>query len=149
MLYAESDISIDRPVDAVFDVLSDVDTVPLWMTAVVESRQRPPGPIGVGTEYEHTVKFLGKRFTTRARTVECVPPRRLVFRTMDSRFELEITVTLEPRGPATAVREVVRGDAKGFFKVGEPVLASAVQRHLDGSLADLKVLVESQVVAPT
>ena len=42
MLYAESDISIDRPVDDVFEIMTDVDRVPMWMTAVVESRQTPP-----------------------------------------------------------------------------------------------------------
>ena len=119
----------------------------MWMTPVVESRQRPPGRIGVGTQYEHTVRFMGKRFTTRARAAECVPSRRLVFVSMDRRFDLEVTVTLEPVGAATRVHEVLRGDARGFFKVAEPVLARAVQRHLDGSLADLKDLVESQVAA--
>jgi uncharacterized protein YndB with AHSA1/START domain len=147
MLKAESEIRIDRPVDEVFEYMTDVDKVPLWMSSVIESRQTPAGRIGVGTHYEHTVRFLGKRFTTRVRTAECVPPRRMVFVTLDRRFEMEATVTLEPRGSATSVHEVLRGDAKGFFKVAEPVLARAVQRHLDGSLADLKDLVESQVAA--
>jgi uncharacterized protein YndB with AHSA1/START domain len=147
MLTAESEIVIDRSVDDVFEFMTDIHKVPMWMTSVIESRQSPPGRIGVGTEYEHTVKFLGKRFTTRARTAECVPPRRLVFVTMDRRFEMEATVTLEPQGSRTRVREIVRGDARGFFKVAEPVLVRAVQRHLDGSFAELKDLVESREVA--
>ncbi len=147
MLRAESEIVIDRPVEDVFGFMTDVDKVPLWMTSVIESRQSPAGRIGVGTEYEHTVKFLGKRFTTRARTTECVPPRRLVFVAMDRRFEMEATVTIEPQGSGTRVREIIRGDARGFFKVGEPVLVRAVQRHLEGSFADLKDLVESQIAA--
>jgi uncharacterized protein YndB with AHSA1/START domain len=147
MLTAESEIVIDRPVEDVFAFMTDVDRVPMWMTSVIESRQSPAGRIGVGTQYEHTVKFLGKRFTTRARTSECVPPRRLVFVTVDRRFEMEATVTLDPKGSGTRVREIVRGDAKGFFKVAEPVLVRAFQRHLDGSFADLKDLVESQVAA--
>jgi uncharacterized protein YndB with AHSA1/START domain len=147
MLRAESEIVIDRPVEDVFGVMTDVDKVPLWMTSVIESRRSPAGRIGVGTEYEHTVKFLGKRFTTRARTTECVPPRRLVFVAMDRRFEMEATVTLEPQGSGTRVREIIRGDARGFFKVAEPVLVRAVQRHLEGSFADLKDLVESQIAA--
>ena len=147
MLYAESDISIDRSVDDVFEIMTDVDRVPMWMTGVLESRQTPAGRIGVGTHYEHTVKFLGTRFTARVRTTECVPPRRLVFVTLDRRFDMEATVTLEPHGSATRVHEVLKGDAKGFFKVAEPVLLRAVKRHLDGSLADLKDLVEAEVAA--
>jgi uncharacterized protein YndB with AHSA1/START domain len=147
MLRAESEIQIDRPVDEVFEFMTDAGKVPMWMTSVIESRQSPAGRIGVGTEYEHTVKFLGKRFTTRARTTECVPPRRLVFVAMDRRFEMEATVTLEPQGSGTGVREIIRGDARGFFKVAEPVLVRAVQRHLEGSFADLKDLVESQTAA--
>jgi uncharacterized protein YndB with AHSA1/START domain len=147
MLTAESDVVINRPINDVFEVMTDVERVRMWMTPVVESRQRPPGRIGVGTEYEHKVRFLGKRFTTRARVAQCVPSRRIVFVSMDRRFELEITVTLEPRGATTRVHEILRGDARGFFKVAEPVLARAVQRHLDGSLAGLKDLVESQVAA--
>jgi uncharacterized protein YndB with AHSA1/START domain len=147
MLTAESEIVIDRSVDEVFGFMTDVHKVPMWMTSVIESRQSPAGRIGVGTEYEHTVKFLGKRFTTRVRVAECVPPRRMVFVTMDRRFELEATVSLEPFRTGTKVREVLRGDARGFFKVAEPVLIRAVQRQLDGSFADLKDLVESQEVA--
>jgi hypothetical protein len=42
------------------------------------------------------------------------------------------------------VSAIIEGDASGFFKLAEPLLARVVQRSVDGDYANLKHLLETQ-----
>ncbi len=48
MLKIESTTLIDRPVEEVFAVLSNVENNPKWSSAFLEVNKTSEGPIGVG-----------------------------------------------------------------------------------------------------
>jgi hypothetical protein len=48
----ENTVLIARPIEDVFAFLSDLENVPKWNYAIVETRKVSEGPIGVGTTYQ-------------------------------------------------------------------------------------------------
>ncbi len=48
MISFDLDVTINRPVEAVFTFANDPATLPQWQPAVVESRQTTPSPMGLG-----------------------------------------------------------------------------------------------------
>ena len=143
MLNAQSTVAIERPPEVVFAFLAEVDNLPLWATGVVEAHKLSPGPLSKGTELEHVMQLLGKRFTSRFETTECEPEQRLAFRTTSGPVDLETIITLEATARGTSVHYLAVGNPRGFFKIAEPVLVRIVTRQLDNSLANLKDLLEA------
>ena len=143
MLQAESSAEIGRPPETVFSFLAEVDNLPLWATGVVEANQLSPGPLKEGTELEHVLSFLGKRFTARFETTQYEPNKRLAFTTISGPIHLETVITLQPADGVTTVRYMALGETRGFFKVAEPVLVKIATRQLQSSLGNLKDLLEA------
>ena len=48
----ENTVMIARPIEDVFGFLSDLENIPKWNYAIVETRKVSKGPIGVGTTYQ-------------------------------------------------------------------------------------------------
>lgn len=55
MFEYETDIVIDRPVGAVFDYITDLNSIPEWAPPVQEIRHVAPGDPEVGTEFDEIV----------------------------------------------------------------------------------------------
>ena len=143
MLRVEASVEIARPPEEVFAYACEVDNLPLWLTGVIEAKQTTEGPLRKGTELEHVLTFLGKRFTARFETTEYEANHRIAFRAISGPVDMETTVTYELVAGGTRVHEVAEGDPRGFFKVAEPVLVKLVRRQLEGSLQNLKDLLEA------
>ncbi len=51
-------ITIDAPIDEVWDAVADIERQPLWMEEMKAVRLRSPGPVGVGTRAEADVRVF-------------------------------------------------------------------------------------------
>jgi uncharacterized membrane protein len=142
MLKVEAGVEIARPLEEVFAFASEVDNLSLWLTGVIEANQITEGPLREGSQLEHVLHFLGRRFRARFETTEYESNRRMAFRTISGPIDMETTLSFEPVAVGTRVNEVVEGDPRSFFKVAELVLVRIVRRQLEGSLENLKDLLE-------
>ena len=144
MLRTQARTDISRPLEHVFDVATDVGRLPEWMTGVIEANALTPGPLRKGTEFEHVLQFLGKRFTARFETTEYEENQRISFRSISGPIDMETTVTYEEVSDGTRIHQTVSGNPRGFFKIAEPVLIRLVERQLKGSLENLKDILEAE-----
>ena len=60
----EKTVLIARPIEEVFGFLSDLENVPKWNYAIVQTRKVSEGPVGVGTTY-HQVRSVPSRSEER------------------------------------------------------------------------------------
>jgi uncharacterized protein YndB with AHSA1/START domain len=60
----ENTVMIARPIEDVFAFLSDLENIPKWNYAIVETRKVSEGPVGVGTVY-HQVRSVPSRSEER------------------------------------------------------------------------------------
>lgn len=57
-------------------------------------------------------------------------------------FPITFTRLVQAEGEGTRVTAVIEGNAGGFYKLAEPLLARFVQRSVDNDYANLKQILE-------
>jgi uncharacterized protein YndB with AHSA1/START domain len=78
-MYVERTFSVARPVEVVFDYLSDFENTDDWDPGTIDT-ERLDGDGGVGTTYSNLSEFMGRQVELTYETVELERPERLVFR---------------------------------------------------------------------
>ncbi len=73
MAHAEGNITIDRPVDEVFDFIADGLNNPFWRTSVMDIQRVPDKPLGVGAVFKQGLKGPGGRIDGDYEIVESQP----------------------------------------------------------------------------
>ena len=75
MTHIQHSITIERPVDEVWDYVLDARNDPVWITNVVEVGRGADAPVEVGLEIEETYEFLGRKLPMTLRVTEHEPCR--------------------------------------------------------------------------
>lgn len=146
MFNVVASIEIERPTAAVFDLIGNIRRMPEWIDSCVAVRVEKRGPIGAGTQFTHTSKFINRRFEIPFLLTEFEPPRVLTMRTREGGpFMTENRVELAPTGTGTRVTATFSGDATRFYKLAEPVLTRAFEKRVRQSLRTLKQALEADV----
>lgn len=132
-------VDVERPADAVFGLVSDVESNPRWQRGMSSCRWTSPPPHGLGSTYDQVARFLGREIVSSFEVVEHMPGRRMKITSTAGPFPITETRTVEPLGEARAhVSAIVEGDASGFFRLAAPILRALVRRSVRGDYARLK-----------
>jgi uncharacterized protein YndB with AHSA1/START domain len=99
MSTASARIVIERPIEDVFAVLTDVEYTGRWFPADVEEYWTSPPPHGLGSTRHAIVRTFGRTTENDAVTTEYDPPRRAAIR------------GTTPNAPFTAALDFVRIEA--------------------------------------
>ena len=135
---------VDAPIGDVWTVVADVPRQLEWMHDMKSVRIDTPGPIGVGTRAEATVRILGIPVTDPVEIVEFSPPTRYAIRHLGL-FEGDGLFTLEPGadGTTTIVRWTERLEPPVLPDLGSMVQAPILRSIFQADLARMKRLVET------
>ncbi len=135
MLRVEESVEINRPVEEVFDYVSNVENIPVWAGPPIEvHKDDGPGPVKEGDRFSYTAKFLGRRYETPFEVTSHEPNRRLSYRgTGGPISSQEWTHTFEetPTG-TTRYTQVVEGEPGGFLQAGWTAAGSSDQSAVQG-----------------
>ena len=146
MAKAEVSITIKRPVEDVFAVLSNPENSPKWSSASLESKTTSAGPIGVGTTTRSVGKLLGRRIESESEITEFEPNRKFAAQSKSGPFPFQSSVTFERIEGGTRVNVTIEGEPGGFFKLAEPLMVRMVKRQFQGDLDNLKDLMEANAL---
>jgi Polyketide cyclase / dehydrase and lipid transport len=61
MINVEATTVIDRPVEAVFAFVADLENNPKWESNFIQVKRVSPEPLGVGTVYQCVLRVPGQR----------------------------------------------------------------------------------------
>jgi len=131
-------IATPRPIEEVFDYLSDFSTTLEWDPGVVEAERLGDGPIEEGSEFRIVAEFLGRRNSLLYRIVEFDAPSVVTFRGASATVVSLDRLTFEPFGAGTQVTYDADLTLKGALKLADPLLAIAFRRVGDRALAGLR-----------
>ena len=137
-------VTIDRPVEDVWQYLMDIRNDPVWSPHVVSVGRGAGEPVEVGLDFEETYKFLGVEMPLTFTVTEHQPCRRSAVRVVDGPVPGRGSYELEPAGGATRLTMTMETqDAHGFFRLAEPVFRRMARREFTTSAAQLKDLLET------
>jgi uncharacterized membrane protein len=145
MITIEQSIIIARPIEEVFAYVSDQRNSPEWEDGVLEVRQTPESPVGVGTKITLVRAFLGKRIEQHAEFVAYEPPVMFAFASISGPSTTG-TNRFESTAEGTKVTIAFEMQAGGLFSLAEPLVARNLRRSVEAALGNLKDLLESQAV---
>ena len=144
MITIEHSVVINRPIEDVFAFLSNIENESQWQTGLVESAQTSQGPLGVGTTGREVRQFLGRRMESTYEITQYEQNRKLGFKTTSGPIPMEGGYTLESAEGGTKLDFLMQGEAGGFFKLAEPILARMVRRQIESDFGNLKDLLEAR-----
>lgn len=136
-------MEVRRPPAEVFAFISNFENNPKWQSGMVEARFTSEGPLGLGSTYAQVAKFLGRRVESTFEVIAYQPNRMVKATSTSGSFPITFTRIVEPLADGAKVSAIVEGDASGFFKLAEPILARMVHRSIEADYANLKAILES------
>ena len=110
-------IIINRPIQEVFDFMTDQSNAKLWKPFVTESRQITDGQIGVGTQFVEGIDVWNRHFAGIVEILEYQPPHRFVYRTREEPYPFSFVaqMSFEETPAGTLIRGHVDFHGHGLF----------------------------------
>jgi uncharacterized protein YndB with AHSA1/START domain len=139
---------IEAPATAVFDRLTDPDSLSLWQTNTVSAVKETEGPVGVGTRIREVHAAGRREFESLVEVSEFTPAERFSLQVIEG-TPVHAQVTLSPQGNGTLMRFRVHGQMRGVMRILSPVLAVGLRSQFRASCERLRELVERNLPAAT
>jgi uncharacterized membrane protein len=141
----EESIEINRPLQEVFDYVSDVGNYPEWMAHVLEVLKDTEGPPQQNDRFTLAIKSVGRRFETPYERISYEANRRYTDRAVGGpipNHRWECTFQEVPGG--TRLMRAVDAEPGGSLKLLEPLQKRAAERQLGKDLKTLKDVLEAR-----
>lgn len=135
---------IARPVDAVWQVLSDYAADPTWRSGVTDMEVLDPLPVRAGTRTREIIRVAGRTQEVVAH-VTAAGPRRFDFASSDGAVRGHRAVTALT-ATTSRVTYALTFDLTGPLALAAPLIASAYRRRVRGDLARLDDIVSRRPV---
>ena len=137
-------VTILRPVENVFAVLTHVENAAKWSRAF-EEELTTLGPMRVGSRRRAVVpSFAGRTTENVMELTEFEPDRRLAMRGVSGfPFPVRITIDFERQGDGTNLVWVTFLEPGGLLRLAGPLLAAAYKSAFAKDLQTLKSMMES------
>ena len=142
MAHAEGKITIERPVQMVFDFILDGANNPLWRPSVVDIKPMAEKPYGIGSAFKQGLKAPGGRIDGDYQITECKPNQIIEFQVIAGPARPTGTYHFETDERSTTVTFVLDFQPKGLAKLMNPMIQSSMQSEV-ATLANLKSYLES------
>jgi uncharacterized membrane protein len=144
MVKVEVSAVINRPVEEIFEYISNPENDSQWQSGVLESNEISKGPMGVGTTTREVRKFLGREMESTFEVTEYEPNQIIKQKSTSGPMALDISMAFASVEGGTKVTLGGEGDSGGFFKLADPLVSRMAKRQLEADVANLKDLLESQ-----
>jgi uncharacterized protein YndB with AHSA1/START domain len=149
-MHVENTITIERPIEEVFEYVAAPENDPTWVSASLRHRRTAPGPVHVGTTTEEDVKFLGRTESYTWEVTHYEPPTDIAYRATSGPLPgTAIRLRLEPVEGGTKFTHAVDLEPRGvYYKAMAPLIPWVAPRLLDSLDRTLKNLLEGEPTTP-
>lgn len=136
-------VTIARPVEDVFAVLSDVKKVPIWSSNTIDETLLTPGPLRAGSRRRAVIKsFAGRTMQNEAEMVEFEPNRRMVVEVLDAPVPARIIIEFTPVDGGTRLDWTGIVSPRGLLAPTAPLIARFYRRAFEKDLWNLRDLMD-------
>ncbi len=139
-------IIIERPIEEVWNFVTDLSKHSEWCAEGEKMQQTSPGPLGVGS----TFLAVAPKGNNTGRVDEHEPNRKVTFeRTSGPEKGSTLSYSFEPiEGGKTRLSEIVEFRPSGFLRLLMPFVADSIKRKVQADaergFSNVKRILESQ-----
>jgi uncharacterized membrane protein len=138
----EHSIFIEKPVDLVFDYVTNPDNNPRWQSDILELYRKSEGPLGEGASFFFANRFLGQRFETVVTITQYEPRQVCSYRFNTGKAKGVSCYLFEPVNEGTRLTATADLDLD-IFKVAKFIARHMAQAQLRSDMAALKRILEN------
>jgi uncharacterized protein YndB with AHSA1/START domain len=140
-------VTIARPVEDVFAVLSDVGNVAAWSSNTIEETLLTPGPLRKGSRRRAIVKgFAGRTMQNEAEMIEFEPNRRMVVNVVDAPVPTQIVIEFTPVDGGTRLDWTGTFSPRGILAPAGFLIARFYRMAFEKDLINLKALMDRRAL---
>ena len=143
MIKSEKSTIINRPVEDVWNFISNVENMPKWDRGVLEARLTSEGPPGVGSTVQIRRQMLGRQRIANLRVSEYVPNNILAIQGMRGKMTAQTGFTFKPIEGGTRLTQTSEINLVGWWKLITPILIPMLERDGREDHANLKRILEA------
>lgn len=144
MIAVGATVSIRRPPELVFSVLSDIERyLASWADGPVAATRATPGPTQIGSAFVITAKAGLMRIRYRYEILGWEPPTRLLGRGVVGPVRFEVEYRLQDAAGSTDLEQSIRAVLSGPFRLAKSVVQNRLRRQVVIELDRLRTLVET------
>ena len=137
------EITIEAPVDEIFDLVADERNEPKYNPRILRAEKVTEGPLGPGSRFVAEPKSMGARGAMTLEVLEYERPHRLHNLVRSSYLQVDGTVTFEEVADATRLTWDWDMDLVGPLRLLTPLLAAIGPRWERRNWVGLKNYVEA------
>jgi hypothetical protein len=142
MLHYKTSVTISRPVDQVFEYVTQIENSSQWGDAVVDAWQETDGPIGLGTIVTERVK-MGPVFSELSWEITAFETNRLcVFEGVSELGSSRTSYIFEAVEDGTRLIVEVSTQLTGIYRYIKLVIQFTHKRNRKASLEAIKKIIE-------
>ncbi len=144
MIREEFSVVINRPIEEVFDFVTDPAKRSQWQSATLEVRQTSEGPMGVGATMRLVIRIAGRQRKLTMEVTEYEPNRKYSAKSTSGPFPVQGSYTFESVNGGTRLTFVGEAQLGGFLKLIEPLVRRRQQKRYEADYGKLKELLEAR-----
>jgi len=138
----ENSVIIDRPVQQVFEYVTDFTNNAVWQTDILEMEITSEGRIDRGATYRCVNRFMGKSLETEGCVTQFEPDRRCLIRITSGM--VTGTSSLDFETVERGTRFTASGDLDlGYFKLARLIVRRKINQQLKNDMLNLKEILEN------
>lgn len=142
-MYVERTFTVSRPIEDVFDFLSDFENTKTWDPGTVTTT-RTSGDGGLGTTYDNTSKFMGRETSLKYETIGFDRPTFFSARGRNKTATATDSMTFTPDGDRTQIHYRADFEFHGIIKLVAPlVVKPKLDALADETVEQIKQTLES------
>lgn len=142
MTTVSASISINQPVDKVFDYMIDVENHKAWQAGILNATVTPPGPIGVGSTYHYTTEVMGRQMETHLEVTACEKNQKWSVKTTGVPLSIEMDYLFEAVDNNTKLT-ISMELAGGYPAAAEAMVKQQTQKNFEDQCNKIKQLLEA------
>lgn len=127
MVKATYSITIQRPLQDVFDLVSDPARDPEWNRNAIAVRKLSAGPATRGARYQGTYKGFGE---CELEVVDYDPPHVATIAGTNKQGNFSYSYMIEPAGDGAMLREETQFSPRGILKIMAPMMRVMLARRV-------------------
>jgi Polyketide cyclase / dehydrase and lipid transport len=131
-------------VELAFAFMSDFSNAARWDPGVLSARRLDAGEVRVGSSFDLTVAFAGRKMTLRYTVRSLTAPQQVVFVASTNRLESVDTLTFEQLGEGCQMTYDADLRFKGLAGVANPLLALGFRRVGDRARDSLRSVLTTE-----
>ena len=140
MSSVSSSVTINQPVEKVFDYIVNVENHTSWNESVVEASVVPDGPVGEGSTYHYVNDVMGNRMETQLKVTGFEQNKTWAVTTAGVAAAVETVYSFEADGDAT-ILTIEMEMSGGYPAAAEAAVKQQMQKALDEQGNRIKQLV--------